>query len=120
MAHAVAVDPKSGDVWIGDREEYRLVVYKPNGEFVKTIQMRNLTCGIAFDAQGQMWVSSGMDGQVLKVDQNDGHVIAAVGNGPGSGQGQFWESNFLAWDKDGNMYTGDTGIARVTQMLKPK
>ena len=64
MAHGVAVDPKTGYVWIGDREEYRLVVYKPDGEFVKTLQMRNLTCAIAFDAQGQMWVSSGMDGQV--------------------------------------------------------
>jgi hypothetical protein len=23
MAHGIAVDPKNGDVWIGDREEYR-------------------------------------------------------------------------------------------------
>jgi sugar lactone lactonase YvrE len=119
MAHAVGVDPATGNVWIGDREEYRLVVYRPDGEFVKTLQMRNLTCGIGFDARGEMWVSSGMDGQVLKVDKNDGHVIAAIGNGPGFGEGQFWESNFLAWDRAGNMYTGDTGNARVTEFVKP-
>jgi sugar lactone lactonase YvrE len=120
MAHAVAVDPKTGYVWIGDREQYRLVVYKPDGEFFKTIQMRNLTCGIGFDAQGQMWVASGMDGQVLKVDQTDGHVIGAIGNGQGKGEGQFTESNYLTWDKAGNMYTGDTLYARVTEMVKPK
>ena len=49
QAHDVAVDPQNGDVWIGDREEYRLVVYTAEGQFVKTIQMRNLTCNIAFD-----------------------------------------------------------------------
>jgi sugar lactone lactonase YvrE len=120
MAHAVAVDPKTGYVWIGDREQYRLIVYKPNGEFVKTIQMRNLTCGIAFDPQGQMWVTSGQDGQVLEVDQTDGRVIGAIGNGEGKGLGQFTESNYLTWDKAGNMYTGDTAFARVTEMVKPK
>ena len=26
-AHGLAVDPTNGDVWIGDREEYRIVVY---------------------------------------------------------------------------------------------
>jgi sugar lactone lactonase YvrE len=114
------VDPRTGYVWIGDREEYRLVVYKPNGEFVKTLQMRNLTCAIAFDAQGQMWVATGQDGQVVKVDTNDGHVIAAIGNGPGKGDGQFGEANFLTWDKAGNMYAGDTEIPRVTEMIKPR
>ena len=54
------------------------------------------------------------------MDQNDGHVIAAIGNGPGRGEGQFGESNFLTWDKAGNMYTGDTEIPRVTEMIKPR
>jgi len=120
MAHGVAVDPKTGYVWIGDREQYRLVVYKPDGEFVKTIQMRNLTCAIAFDKQGQMWVASGMDGQILKVDQADGAVLGAIGNGQGIGEGQFTESNYLTWDKEGNLYTGDTLVPRITEMVKPK
>jgi hypothetical protein len=81
--------------------------------------MRNLTCGIAFDAQGHMWVSTGHDGQVVEVDTDDGHVIAAIGNGPGKGDGQFGESNFMTWDKAGNLYIGDTEMARVTVMMKP-
>jgi hypothetical protein len=51
MAHGVAVDPKNGDLWIGDREQYRIVVYDKDGHFVKTLQMRNLICAIDFDAQ---------------------------------------------------------------------
>lgn len=118
MVHDIALDPKNSNVWLADREEYRLVVYTANGKFVKTVQMRNLTCGIAFDPHGDLWVSTGQDGQLLKVDQN-GNVLGALGNGPGTGQGQFSESNYIAWDKQGNLYTGDTGIGRVTEMVAP-
>src|SRR5947207_13008122 len=41
-AHGLAVDPASGDVWIGDREEYRIVVYSGAGKFLKTLQMGHL------------------------------------------------------------------------------
>ena len=116
MAHGIAVDPRSGNVWIGDREEYRLVVYTADGKFVRTIQMRNLTCAVDFDAQGNLWVASGQDGQLLKIDQ-DGNVLGAVGNGSGTGEGQFIETNYMAWDKQGNLYTGDTSVGRVTEMV---
>ena len=32
--------PRNGDVWIGDREQYRIVVYTGDGKFKKTLQMR--------------------------------------------------------------------------------
>jgi DNA-binding beta-propeller fold protein YncE len=116
MVHGIAVDPKNGNVWLGDREEYRLVVYTADGKFVKTIQMRNLMCAIDFDPQGNLWVASGQDGQLLKIDQN-GNVLGAVGNGSGTGEGQFIETNYMAWDKQGNLYTGDTSVGRVTEMV---
>jgi sugar lactone lactonase YvrE len=119
MAHGIAVDPRNGNVWVGDREEYRLVVYTADGKFVKTIQMRNLMCAIDFDPQGNLWVASGQDGQLLKIDQ-DGNVLGAVGNGSGTGEGQFIETNYMAWDKQGNLYTGDTSVGRVTEMVSSR
>ncbi len=118
MAHGIAVDPKNGDVWIGDREEYRLVVYTSDGKFKKTIQMRNLMCAIAFDPKGDLWVSTGRDGQLLKLDR-EGRVLGAVGNGSGLGTGQFIEATYMAWDKNGNIYSGDTSVGRVTRMIAP-
>jgi streptogramin lyase len=118
MAHDVAVDPQNGDVWIGDREQYRLVVYTADGQFVKTIQMRNLTCNVAFDAQGRLWVGTGQDGQLLQIDRN-GKVLGAVGNGRGWGYGQLSETGYITWDRQGNMYTGATGQDRVTVWIKP-
>ncbi len=117
--HGIAVDPRNGNVWLGDREEYRLVVYSGDGKFVKTVQMRNLMCAVAFDPHGDLWVASGQDGQLLKIDQS-GNVLGAMGNGSGTSDGQFIESNYMAWDKQGNLYTGDTSVGRVTEMIRPK
>jgi hypothetical protein len=119
MVHGIAVDPRTGDVWIGDREQYRLVVYTADGQFLRTIQMRNLTCAVAFDPHGNLWVASGEEGQILKVDRN-GKVLGALGKGSGRGPGWFHETNYIAWDKQGNMYTGDTNTGPVTEFVAPK
>lgn len=119
QAHDVAVDPENSDVWIGDREQYRLVVYTAEGHFVKTVQLRNLTCNVAFDSRGALWIGTGQDGQVLHIDR-DGKVLGAIGNGRGWGYGQLSETGYLTWDKGGNLYTGATGQDRVTEWLRPK
>jgi hypothetical protein len=118
-AHGLAVDPTNGDVWIGDREEYRIVVYSGDGKFLKTMQMRNLVCALNFDAHGEPWMASGQDGQFLKLDRN-GKVLGAIGYGMGIGTGQFIEASYWAMDKHGNLYAGDTSIGRVTKMVAPK
>ena len=45
------------------------MVYTKDGKFRRTIQMRNLMCAIGFDRHGDLWVSSGQDGQLLKLDR---------------------------------------------------
>jgi hypothetical protein len=117
-AHGLAVDPTTGDVWIGDREEYRIVVYSGDGMFLKTIQMRNLVCALYFDSHGQPWMASGQDGQFLKLDRN-GKVLGAIGNGMGIGTGQFIEASYWVMDKQDNLYAGDTSVGRVTKMVAP-
>jgi hypothetical protein len=119
MVHTIAVNPSNGFVYIGDREEYRLVVYDATGKFVRTIQMRNLTCGLYVDPRGQPWLATGQDGQIFKIDW-DGNVLGAIGNGPGRGAGQFVESNYMAMDAQGNLYSGDTSVDRITQMVAPR
>jgi hypothetical protein len=118
-AHGLAVDPTNGDVWIGDREEYRIVVYSGEGKFLKTMQMRNLVCALNFDSHGEPWMASGQDGQFLKLDRN-GKVLGAIGNGMGIGTGEFIEASYWAMDKDDNLYAGDTSVGRVTKMIAPK
>ena len=117
-AHGLAVDPTNGDVWIGDREDYRIVVYSGAGEVLKTLQMRNLPCALNFDSHGQPWMASGQDGQFLKLDRS-GKVLGAIGNGMGIGPGQFIEASYWVMDKDDNLYAGDTAVGRITKMVAP-
>jgi sugar lactone lactonase YvrE len=117
--HGLAVDPGNGDVWIGDREQYRIVIYSADGKFLKTIQMRNLVCALQFDPHGNPWMASGQDGQFLKLDRS-GRVIAAIGNGMGIGPGQFIEASYWVFDKLDNLYAGDTSVGRVTKMIAPR
>jgi hypothetical protein len=117
-AHGLAVDPTNGDVWIGDREEYRIVVYSSDGKFIKTLQMRNLVCAINFDSHGNPWMATGQDGQFLKLDRN-GKVLGAIGNGMGIEKGQFIEASYWVFDKEDNLYAGDTSVGRVTKMVAP-
>ncbi len=117
--HGLAVDPTNGDVLIGDREEYRIVVYSGDGKFLKTMQMRNLVCALYFDSHGQPWMASGQDGQFLKLDRN-GRILGAIGNGMGIGPGQFIEASYWVMDKQDNLYAGDTSVGRVTKMVAPR
>lgn len=116
-AHGLAIDPSNGDVWIGDREDYRIVIYSGDGKFLRTIQTRNLVCALQFDADGNPWMASGQDGQFLKLDRNTGKVVGAIGDGMGIEHGQFIEASYWAFDADNNLYAGDTSVGRVTKMI---
>jgi hypothetical protein len=118
-AHGFAVDPKTGDLWIGDREDYRIIVLTGDGKFVKTLQTTNLVCAIQFDAQGEPWYASGQDGQFLKINR-DGKVLGAIGRGMGIDEGQFIEASYWSFDKQNNLYAGDTSVGRVTKMVAPR
>jgi len=115
--HGLAVDPTNGDVWVGDREQYRIVVYTGDGKFKKTFSMKNLVCALNFDHKGNPWMASGQDGQFLKLDR-DGKVVGAVGNGMGVGTGQFTEASYWVFDPKDNLIAGDTSVGRVTVMSK--
>ena len=111
--HGSAVDPVTGLVWIGDREQYRIVQYTPDGHFVRTIQMKNLVCNIMFDRFGGVWSGTGLDGQMLKLDR-DGNVIGAMGVS-GNGDGSYGETGYAVMDHLGNFYNGDTTRGRITK-----
>ena len=112
-AHGSAVDPQTGVVWIGDREQYRIVQYTADGKFIRTIQMKNLICSIYFDRFGKVWSGTGLDGQLLQLDR-DANVIGAMGS-PGRGEGNWGESSYLTMDSKGNIYSGDTVAPRITK-----
>jgi hypothetical protein len=81
--------------------------------------MRNLVCALYLDPHNQLWMATSQDGEFLKVDW-DGNVLGAIGNGPGRGGGQFVEASYLVMDSRGNLFTGDTGVSCIREMVPPR
>ena len=48
-----------------------------------------------------------------------GKVLGAIGNGMGIGHGQFVEASYWVFDKQDNLYAGDTSVGRITKMVAP-
>lgn len=122
-AHGSAIDPATGDVWVGDREDYRIAIYTANGHFLRSIQMRNLICALYFDNHpgprfGTIWLATGMDGQVVRIDR-EGHVLeVAGGNRKGGAEGQFNEATNMTSDSKGNLMVADTQEPRATWLSR--
>lgn len=119
MAHGIIVNPNNGNVYIADREEYRIVVYDANGQFIKTIQMPNLVCEFFVDRNKNLWMATGQDSQIVKLDW-DGRILGAAGEGPGKGAGQFVETNSIVEDVHGNLFLSDTTLTRITEFVALK
>jgi hypothetical protein len=121
--HGSAVDPVTGDVWVGDRMDYRIVIFNANGHYLRTIAMQNLVCALFFDHHpgpqfGRLWLGTGMDGQVVSLDRA-GNVLFAMGNRAGTKPGQFGEATYMGSDSHGNLYVGDTVYTRATELIPP-
>lgn len=123
-AHGSAVDPVTGDIWVGDRQDYRIVIFNANGQFIKTIQTRNLICALYFDNHpgprfGQLWMATGMDGQIVRIDRDGNVLLVAGGTRRGMGAGRFSEATVLSADSKGNLIVADTQIPRATKLIAP-
>jgi sugar lactone lactonase YvrE len=116
MIHTIALDAK-GNVYLSDREVKRLVVYDYSGKWLRTIQMANLLCGFYVTKNNELWITTGQDGQLEKVDW-DGKVLGVAGKGPGKDVGYFGESHYMAMDSKGDIYVADTEDGRVTKLFK--
>jgi hypothetical protein len=124
MGHGGAVDPVSGDVWVGDRQNYRITIFNASGYFLRTISMRNLTSALFFDKRkgptfGQPYLIDGQDGQVLKLD-HDGNVMGAIGSRKGITPNHFSEGAFMGINSKGVFYVGDSQVPRVSVLTPPR
>lgn len=146
FAHAVRVD-RDDNIWVVDEGSNMVIKFSPAGRVVLTIGRRpeaveeltnftgqgaytganrpysfNRPTDVAWDAQGNIFVSDGYgDSRVVKYDRN-GRFIKSAGV-RGSEPGQLNLPHTLAADAQGNIYIGDRSNARVQVWdndLKPK
>jgi hypothetical protein len=136
FAHAVRVD-RDDNIWVVDEGSNMVIKFNPAGRVVMTLGRRpealeelanvsgqggytgankpysfNRPTDVAWDAQGNIFVSDGYgDSRIVKYDKN-GRFIKSAGV-RGNQPGQLNLPHTLAADAQGNIYIGDRGNARV-------
>ena len=106
VVHTIVVNAK-GEVWVADREVKTIKVYDVNGKHLRDIPMKNLICGLYIDPKGGLWMTTGMDGMILKLDWN-GKILGYFGKS-GFGDKEFGEAHYMTMSPDmKTIFVGDT------------
>ena len=122
----VAIDPKTGNVYIGDYYNNRIQKFDSNGTFITKWGSLgtgdgqfNQTEGVAIDPKtSNVYVTDYYNDRVQKFDSN-GTFITKWGSS-GTGNGQFNFPSDVAIDpKTGNLYVSDSNNNRI-QVFAPR
>ncbi len=113
--HSIALDAK-GLVYVADRENRRVQIFDADGKYMKEWKFAGLPCGLFVNRDGQLYLTSGFAGQILKLDSN-GRAIAATGQ-PGKALGEFGEAHYMAIASNDDIYVADTINAVLHRFVK--
>jgi sugar lactone lactonase YvrE len=134
FAHAIRVD-REDNIWVVDEGTNMVLKFNPEGRISMVIGRRPEPVAgafestlparpperyrlarptdIAFDAQGNVFVSDGyVNSRVVKYDKN-GRFVKSVGGARGSAPSMMSTPHGIAADAQGNIYVADRGNARV-------
>ena len=124
--HCVKVS-KDGFVYVCDRTNNRIQVFKKDGTFVtewffeKSTLGNGSTWGLNFwpDANQSYLLNIDGENNVMRIlNRADGKVVSSVGRS-GRYAGQFHWVHTVAVDSKGNVYTGEVDNANRVQKFKP-
>jgi hypothetical protein len=105
-----------GMVYVCDRPNDRIQVFKKDGSFVKEVRIAPRTLGdgsvwdIAFSrdaAQKYLYLADGKNEKVYVMDRQSLEILTSFGDG-GRQPGQFFAVHSIATDSKGNIYTTET------------
>ena len=104
-------------MWVGDRASEKIIVFDKNLKRLREIQEHNLTSGMYVDAKNQLWMSTGRNGLVLKLDWS-GKVLGWYGkHGDNTDSNDIGEAHYLAVSPDEKtIYVADTVLAHVLKL----
>jgi len=118
---------KDGLVYVCDRANNRVQVFKKDGVFVKqfVFEEKSLGSGSSFDLvfsndaqQKYFYLADGTNDQVLTVERESGKVTSSFGR-PGRFAGQFLVLHNIGIDSKGNLYTAEVATGKRVQKFRP-
>jgi len=117
---------KDGLIYVCDRSNNRLQVFRRDGTFVSEhiFEKATLGTGSVYDlvfspdkAQKLIYMIDGMNGEVRIVERGSKDVLARFGR-PGRQAGQFTALHNIAVDRQGNIYTAEVNTGQRVQKFR--
>jgi DNA-binding beta-propeller fold protein YncE len=114
---------RDGLLYVCDRANDRILVFRPDGTFVKEafIAKKTRASGSAWDVafskdpeQRYLYVADGMNNRVYVLQRDTLEVLTSFGDG-GRQPGQFYGVHSIAVDSKGNIYTTETWEGKRVQ-----
>ena len=116
IPHAIAVD-RQGRVYVGDRENYRVQIFDPDGNFLTQWRHVGAPWGLELRPDDTLFIADGYNDRILKVTL-EGKVLGAFGtNGRMPGELNF--AHHLAIDPSGNIFVSEIKNHRA-QKFSPR
>lgn len=117
----------SGDgyVYVADRGNNRIQVFRTDGTFVREAFIKRGTggpgtvFGAALSADSQqrfLYVADGSNGRIVIMDRGTLEIVGSIGR-IGRASGQFYHLHSIASDSKGNIYTGESLGYRVQKFV---
>jgi DNA-binding beta-propeller fold protein YncE len=121
LVHGIRIS-NDGLVYVGDRVNNRVQVFKLDGTFVKEGYIERKTAGsegtafdIAFSPDKQQrffYVPDGTNKKIQIVDRQTLEILGFVGGHGGHGALDFYHIHSIATDSKGNIYMGEVNAGR--------
>jgi streptogramin lyase len=111
----VAVDG-SGNLYVADRNNGRIDKFDSVGTFIQSFSAQGTPEGVVVDSGGNIYASNTFSCRVVELDPT-GAVMRFIGNGCGSGPGQFNGTGAVGvgLDGQGNLWVADYGNSRLEE-----
>jgi DNA-binding beta-propeller fold protein YncE len=114
VPHSLAID-ENDLIYVADRENRRIQVFDTDGNFIKGWLYYGMACSLKLHGD-YLYMTTGFDGQVVKLDRHDGTVLGVTGM-PGEGLGEFGEAHFLAVSDRDEIFVADVVNLRVQKYI---
>jgi NHL repeat-containing protein len=118
--HGIAVDPKTHNVFVNDRNNHRIQVFDENGKYLYewSIKADPSSLHLLYIGSGHtIWTFDRSTNKMLEYDLQ-GHLLYSWGS-MGAFPGGLWGVHGVSVDQDGNLYVAEVDSGRV-QKFHPK
>jgi sugar lactone lactonase YvrE len=117
LPHSMVFDDE-GLLYIADRNNARIQVLDPDGNYIRESRHPGTPCGLFMGADRHIWLAHGHTGEIMKLDLAGNVVGVMAGAGQGKALGRYGEAHYIAVSPRNEIFVADTLNWRVQKYVR--